>query len=211
MFTGIVKYVGTVVGTRTVAGSMRVSVDLGPLAERLGGGDSVCVSGVCLTLCDLEASTGQFDVVGETLSRTTLGKFHPGLKVNLEPAITLNGALDGHIVQGHIDGVGKVRKVPSAKQGIWWFSAPEDLTGQMIPKGSVAVDGVSLTIVDVEEEGFSVALIPTTLENTTLGDLTRGDGVNIETDVIGKYVQSFLGRKTGGEVTIDQLKRAGFV
>ena len=213
MFTGIIRHVGRVSAVADRGGGRRLSVDLGPLADGLRVGDSVAVSGACLTAAEVSGSQVEFDVVAETLRQTTLGKLSTGSKVNLERALTAGQALDGHLVQGHVDGRATVREVRRGGQWVVTFGAPRELAAQLVSKGSIAVDGVSLTPAEVSAEGFSVALIPTTLAETTLTDLRGGDEVNIELDVIGKYVRAYLQQiaTAGGDgVTLEKLKRAGF-
>lgn len=193
----------------TAAGA-RLTIDLGPLADETAPGDSVAVDGACLTATSLDGADVSFDVVRETLTRTTLGSRKAGSRVNLERALGVGATLDGHIVQGHVDGVATVKAItPDA----WTFAARRELAEQLVPKGSVAVAGVSLTVVDAGADSFSVALIPTTLAETTLGELRVGQAVNIETDVIGKYVMRYLrnlgGARPGG-LTLDALRQAGF-
>ncbi|MBI5723693.1 MAG: riboflavin synthase [Planctomycetes bacterium] len=198
MFTGIIQYVGTVrQANRTPGGGLSLAVDIGPLAEGLSEGQSVAVNGACLTA--VGAGSGgacRFDVVAETVGRTNLGSLRPGGKVNLERSLKLSDALDGHLVQGHVDGMAQVERVEksagTADQWLVSFAAPTSLTDLMVPKGSVAIDGVSLTLVEAAGEKFSVALIPATRQKTTLGGLSAGQAVNIETDVIGKYVLRFM-------------------
>jgi riboflavin synthase len=159
-------------------------------------GESIALNGCCLTVVAVERDCLAFQAGPETLARTNLGDLKAGGAVNLERSLKLGDRLSGHFVTGHIDGVGAL--ADRRDEGDWstcWFSAPRGLTGQMAPKGSVAVDGVSLTLVDVEAERFSVALIPHTLAVTTLGRLRIGDRVNLETDVLAKYVQSALTRR----------------
>ena len=181
MFTGIVREVGRVVefdGSRLVVDA---STDA-------AGGDSVAVDGVCLTV--LEGSRLAFDVVPETLSRTTLGELQPGDRVNIEPALRVGDPLGGHHVQGHVDGVGRVRSTGEPV----WIDAPVEILRYSVEKGSITVDGVSLTIAAVDDDGFAVALIPHTLTATTLGELEPGDAVNLEADVLAKYVEKLLPR-----------------
>jgi riboflavin synthase len=180
MFTGIVREVGRVEsfeGGRLVVAAVRTAA-----AE----GDSVAVAGVCLTAVDGELLA--FDVVEETLARTKLGSLQPGDRVNLEPALRAGEPLGGHIVQGHVDGVGRVR---STGQPVW-IDAPPELLRYCVEKGSITVDGVSLTVVTVDGDGFAVALVRHTLEVTTLGALAAGDAVNLEVDVLAKYVEKLL-------------------
>ena len=179
MFTGIVREVGRVVefdGSRLV-------VDAPTKAE---AGDSVAISGVCLTV--LPGSRLAFDVVPETLSRTTLGGLKPGDRVNIEPVLRVGDPLGGHNVQGHVDGIGHVRGIGEPV----WIDAPPDILRYAIEKGSITVDGVSLTIAALDDAGFAVALIPHTLAETTLGDLQPGAPVNLEADVFAKYVERLL-------------------
>jgi len=193
---------------------VRLVIDLGPLADELADGDSVAVAGVCLTVAGRSGRDVAFDVVAETLARSTLNRLRAGAKVNLERALALGDRLDGHLVQGHVDGVAEVRSVDTAG-GQWQveFSADRNLTDAMVPKGSVAIDGVSLTLVSVADGRFSVALIPTTLAETTLRSLVAGDRVNVEIDVIGKYVRRYLAQIAGspsGGLTLEKLREAGF-
>jgi len=211
MFTGIIRHVGRVKHVRSSAAGKGLRIDLGPLAPGLKVGDSVAVSGACLTATAVEASEAEFDAVGETLAQTTLGSLRAGAKVNLERPLRPTDTLDGHLVQGHVDGLAEVRAIRrSGAQHVVEFSAPV-LTGQMVPKGSVAVDGVSLTLVEVARDSFSVAMIPATLEKTTLSDLAVGSKVNIELDLIGKYVRRYLQQLSGGGgLTLEKLREAGF-
>jgi riboflavin synthase len=213
MFTGIVRHVGRVTKVASAAGRRRLSIDLGPLAEGLALGDSVAVSGACLTATEVAGAVATFDVVAETLDRTTLGRLAAGSAVNLERAMPADGRLEGHIVQGHVDGTAEVVDIRRGDRWEVTFKADRELAGAMVPKGSIAVDGVSLTLVDVDVSSFAVALIATTLAETTLADLAVGRRVNVETDVIGKYVQRYLRQLLageGGSLTLDKLRSAGF-
>jgi len=179
MFTGIVRERGRVVafdGSRLVVAS-------GTEAEI---GDSVAIAGVCLTVAERGSGTLSFDVVAETLDRSTLGGLAGGDEVNVEPALRAGDPLGGHIVQGHVDGVGSLR---GNADGLTWFDAPGDVLRYCVEKGSISVDGTSLTVAALDDAGFAVALVPHTLEATTLGTLEPGDNVNLEADVIGKYVE----------------------
>ena len=211
MFTGIVQHVGSVQAVGSTAAGKRLRIDLGPLAEGLAAGDSVAVSGACLTVAAVSGSAAEFDAVAETLERTTLSELRVGSKVNLERAMHLGDELGGHLVQGHVDGTAEVRAIHRGGRHDVEFAAPGELVDQMLPKGSVAVDGVSLTLVEVGGGGFRVALIPATQTRTTLGELVVGSKVNVETDVIGRYVLRYLGRIVpGGGITMQQLRDAGF-
>lgn len=202
MFTGLVEGRGTVVEITPEEAGVRLTIrapedmqdDTANSICRVG--DSVAVNGCCLTVVATDGPHWSFQAGPETLAKTNLGGLQPGHGVNLERSLPADGRLGGHFVQGHIDGVGEVAEIE--RDGEWvvmWFRVPEELAAQMVPKGSVAVDGVSLTLVEVERDRFSVALIPHTLDVTTLGDRRVGDAVNIETDVLGKYVQKFLSLK----------------
>lgn len=172
---------------------MRLVVRNKEIATKVTLGDSVCVNGCCLTVVDKSGDTFDFQAGSETLSRTNLGKLEPGDRVNLEGSLCVGDQLGGHYVTGHIDGLGLVDE--RDEEGEWakfWFRVPNSLTRQMASKGSVTVDGISLTLVDVESERFSVALIPHTLSETTLGFRQVGDRVNIETDILAKYVEKML-------------------
>jgi riboflavin synthase len=211
MFTGIIRHIGEVRTVERRGSAARLAIDVGPLAQGLGPGDSVAVDGACLTVASLDATMAWFDVVAETLSRTTLGALSSGSRANLERSLRMDSALDGHLVQGHVDGIASLRSVRRGGQELWDFEGPVSLTEQMVSKGSVTLAGVSLTLAEVGEGRFSVALIPTTLEETTLGTLSVGDPVNVETDLIGKYVARYLSRVgQGSGVTLDKLKEAGF-
>jgi len=214
MFTGIIRHVGTIVSASPAGTGRRLVVDLGPLAAGLDEGESVAVSGVCLTAVGVSGAEAAFDVVAETLSRTTLGGLGPGSRVNLERSLRPDQGIDGHIVQGHVDATAAVRSVRRGREHLVEFSAGRELTGLMVPKGSAAIDGVSLTLVEVGESVFSVALVPATLERTTLVRLAEGDRVNVEADIIGKYVLKHLKHSAlpaGTGLTVEKLRESGFV
>jgi riboflavin synthase len=220
MFTGIIRHVGEIVDARATSAGRRLVIDVGPLADGLALGDSVAMSGACLTASAIDGRRAAFDVIAETLEKTTLGGLRRGSHVNLERSLRADQGLDGHIVQGHVDGVATVKAIRAthagaAGQHVIEFTAGQDLTGLMVPKGSVAIDGVSLTLVDVTADAFSVALIPTTLAETTLGGLRPGAKVNVETDIIGRYVAKYLrqlsGGAPGGGLTMEKLRDCGFI
>ena len=189
MFTGIVRDLGTV----EVFDGSRLVVAAPEAAASAAVGDSVAVAGVCLTVVKAAEGRLEFDVVPETLSRTARGRLEPGGAVNLEPSLRVGDRLGGHVVQGHVDAVGRVRSVaPDADGRRLWVDAPESVLGYCIEKGSIAVDGVSLTIAALDDEGFEVALIPHTLAVTTLGRLDPGAEVNLEADVLGKVVERLV-------------------
>ena len=189
MFTGIVREVGTV----AAFDGSRLVVAAAETAEGAAVGDSVAVAGACLTVVDARDGRLSFDVVPETLARTSLGGLEEGGAVNLELSLRVGDRLGGHVVQGHVDAVGRVRSVtPEGDGRRVWIDAPEQVLGYCIEKGSVALDGVSLTVSALDDEGFEVALIPHTLAVTTLGRLEPGDAVNLEADVLGKVVERLV-------------------
>jgi len=193
MFTGLVQSLATVQAMTQEGPGVRLAIEEPTIASRAALGDSIAVSGCCLTVVAMNKSVLAFEAGPETLLRTTLGKLTVGDQVNLETSLCLGDTLGGHLVSGHIDGVGSVdRRQDDADWSTFWIRVPGELTRQMASKGSVAVDGVSLTLVDVEDNRFSVALIPHTLQVTTLGSRQVGDRVNLETDLLAKYVQRQL-------------------
>jgi riboflavin synthase len=193
MFTGLVESLGTVRAMQPVGAGCRLVVEEAAMAPSLQIGQSVAVNGVCLTIVERTSSTFRFEVGPETLRCTNLGQLAAGARVNLERALVVGDRLGGHIVQGHVDGVGQIlSRQPQAEWQLIGFRCPAPLAAQMIPKGSIAVDGVSLTLVDVTADGFSVALIPHTLQVTTLGFKELGATVNLETDLFAKYVWKCL-------------------
>jgi riboflavin synthase len=208
MFTGLVEALGTVRRVDSDGAGRTLLVGVPQFAAELTLGESVAVNGACLTVVAHDAETCRFQAGPETLRRTNLGELTAGDRVNLERSLRLGDRLGGHLVQGHVDGLGRI--ADRQRQGDWemvWFSCAAELTAQMVPKGSVAVDGVSLTLVDVTADRFSVALIPHTLAQTTLGFKLPGAPVNLETDLLAKYVWKCL---RGGGVTVEALRQAGF-
>lgn len=200
MFTGIVEELGEVTALTDLGDSARLTVR-GPLVvEGARHGDSVAVNGVCLTVVEVTGDRFTADVMRETLDRSALGALAPGAPVNLERPMRLDGRLGGHLVQGHVDGTGVIEsRSPSEHWDVVRISLPRDLARYVVPKGSVTVDGVSLTVASVDEGSFTVSLIPTTLELTTLGRKQPGDPVNLEVDVIAKYVERLIGGRATEE------------
>jgi riboflavin synthase len=191
VFTGLVREVGTVVSFED--GRLRVESSIAAAI-----GDSVAIDGVCVTVVDGDRKTLAFDAVPETLARTTIRRLEPGAAVNLEPALRAGDALGGHYVQGHVDGVGRIRSVePEGNGRRVWVDAPPEVLHFCVETGSIAVDGVSLTVADLDGDGFAVALVPHTLTVTTLGDAAAGDEVNLESDVLAKYVEKLVGLRSG--------------
>ncbi len=192
MFTGLVEEVGRV--SRLEQGEMlSLSISAGRAAEDTREGDSVSVNGVCLTVGKADGRTLSFYAMPETLRRTALGELVEGSAVNLERAMAAGSRFGGHIVQGHVDGVGEVLRVrPEGEAVIWEFAAPDSVLRYAVEKGSVCVDGISLTLVSIKEGSFTVSILPQTRANTNLAELGVGDSVNLEADVIGKYVERLL-------------------
>ncbi|HET8603573.1 MAG TPA: riboflavin synthase [Marmoricola sp.] len=193
MFTGIVEELGTVVSLEDQGDAVRLTVE-GPLVTTDSHlGDSIAVNGCCLTVAERDQEQLTFDVMRESLDKTSLGSLVEGARVNLERAVTPTTRLGGHLVQGHVDGTGALlRRTPSEHWEVVEVSLPADLSRYLVAKGSITVDGVSLTVVEVGDESFSVSLIPETLARTTLGSKEPGDAVNLEVDVIAKYVEKML-------------------
>ena len=193
MFTGIVRERGRVAELNGGNEGIRLRIEAPETAARVVVGDSVAISGCCLTVVAVEDGTLSFDAVPETLDRTSLGGLAPGGEVNLESAVRAGEPLGGHVMQGHVDAVGTVRSVEAEGEGKRiWFDAPDSVLRYVVEKGSIAVDGVSLTVAALDGGGFAVALIPHTLAETTLGDFEPGRPVNLEADVLAKYVERLL-------------------
>ncbi|PUA79595.1 riboflavin synthase [Nocardioides currus] len=193
MFTGIVEELGTVAGVEEQGDAIRLSVRAGTVLEGTGLGDSIAVNGCCLTVASTDGDTWTADVMQETLDKTSLHGVAVGDRVNLERAVTVEKRLGGHIVQGHVDGVGEVlRREPSEHWELVEVSIPTGFGRYLVDKGSITVDGVSLTVVEAKDASFTVSLIPETLARTTLGTRKPGDRVNLEFDVIAKHVEKLL-------------------
>ncbi len=210
MFTGIVEEVGSVVSIAARGTGALLEVSTGLPSAEIRVGDSLSVSGACLTVTEMRAGRFFADVSAETMSRTTLRSMKNGARVNLERAMSAAGRLDGHLVYGHVDGTGTVREIRTAGDSrVFHISADLSIMRYVVFKGAVAVDGVSLTISAVHPGGFEVTLIPFTLDRTTFGGIRPGDRVNVETDIVGKYVLRFLELKDPG-ISKDFLKKHGF-
>lgn len=211
MFTGLVEALGTVTELVDDPPACRLEVVVAPdWAVEASVGDSVALNGCCLTVVAITENSLVFKAGPETLARTNLGQLTSGDPINLERPLAANGRLGGHFVQGHVDGVATVTAVD--REGDWvtmWFEVPADLAAQLVSKGSVAVDGVSLTVVEVDDNRFSVALIPHTLDVTTLGIRQPGGQVNLETDILAKYVQKLVGGESLDGVVIGNENSAG--
>lgn len=200
MFTGLVETTGRVVGLER-GGMARLTVSAEGISQDARVGDSVSINGVCLTVNEVRDANLVFYAMPETLRRTALGHLSGGSIVNLERAMSLESRFGGHIVQGHVDGVGRVLDIrEEGGAEIWEFEAPDSVLRYTVEKGSVCVDGISLTVVSVEEGSFTVSILPQTRAATNLRELEAGDRVNLEADVIGKYVERLLGPRLGSNV-----------
>jgi riboflavin synthase len=213
MFTGLIETIGSVRSVRRSSSSMRLTVNLGDLASQCKTCESVSISGVCLTITKIEGTSVDFDISCETLSKTTLGKLQASSKVNIELAMKPTERFGGHFVLGHVDGTAGIEKIDkSGEFADFKFSASSELIDSMVEKGSVAVDGISLTISRLDKSSFNVAVIPQTMKLTTLGVARTGDIVNIETDIIMKAVKKQLEHifQKKDILTAEKLREAGF-
>jgi riboflavin synthase len=196
MFTGIVEELGSVEAVERQGDAVRLTVRADTVLEDVHLGDSIAVNGCCLTVAATDGRTWTADVMQETLDKTSLGALEQGSRVNLERAVTPSTRLGGHIVQGHVDGTASVRRrTPSEHWEVVELDLPRDLSRYLVPKGSITVDGISLTVVEVGADWFSVSLIPETLARTTLGFRQPGDVVNLEVDVVAKYVEKMVSNR----------------
>ncbi|HYA87552.1 MAG TPA: riboflavin synthase [Nitrospirota bacterium] len=212
MFTGIIEELGGVKTLKRDAGTARLTISAATVLDGTVLGDSICVNGVCLTVIDLSKNAFSADVAVETLNVTNLGDLRIGAKVNLERALQLSARIGGHLVSGHVDSVGRIRN--KREEGNGWrisIDAPEAVLRYVIKKGSIAIDGISLTVADVDKSGFSIAMIPHTAKLTTLGFKSAGESVNLEADIIGKYVERLLSGRVEGGVSLELLKRNKFI
>lgn len=217
MFTGIIEEIGTIKWVNNGNNSSRLTVEGNKIFDQIQIGDSVAVNGVCLTVCSLYGRTFEADVMGETISRSSLGILKAGSRVNLERAMAANGRFGGHIVSGHIDGTGRITRFTPDEIATWvQIATSPDVMKYIVEKGSIAIDGISLTVAKVEADNFQVSLIPHTGSETTLLQKKPGDVVNLENDIIGKYVEKLMGfeskqkNKTESSITMDFLSRNGF-
>lgn len=213
MFTGLITDMGVIAAVKKRSGGALLAVRAEKTASSSGIGDSIAVNGVCLTVVTNERGTLSFDLSDETLTRTNLGTLKPGDRVNLEPALRADSRIGGHFVTGHVDAVGHIcSKIRVGDMWKFHIEAPYRLMPYLVEKGSIAVDGVSLTIVDILNETFSFVVIPHTAEKTTLGFKGRGDSVNLEADVLGKYVARLLGKEAETDARIMRnLREGGFL
>lgn len=201
MFTGIVKGTAIVKSISKLKAhglDTRMTVLLGGFSSRLKIGDSVSINGTCLTVTNLKKGSATFEIVKETIDRTTFDQVKEGDSVNVERSLMLKDRLEGHLVLGHVDGVGEIIEVKKSSKGmkLWIKIAQAEMRRHIVPKGSVTIDGISLTVVEVRKDKFSVALVPHTLQRTTIASKSKGNRVNIEYDILSKYVESLLPQKT---------------
>jgi len=214
MFTGIIEEVGRVSAITTTRNQRRVTISCAKILPELKVGDSVSVSGVCLTAVEMSAESFSADLAQETWRRTSFARLKKGALVNLELPMRATGRFDGHVVQGHVDGVGAVISFAPVTDGndyVLVINVPSELTRYVVSKGSLAIEGISLTVAAIEGIEVRVAIIPHTAEITNLSSLKAGDSVNLEVDVVAKYVEKMIGGlKTAGSITVEKLVRAGF-
>lgn len=214
MFTGLIEEKGKVVRVSPGSGGMKLTVEAPKVSDDVKLGDSVAVNGTCLTAVEIAPPMLTFDAVRETVDRTTIGRLRPGDSVNLERPLRAGDRLGGHMVQGHVDGIGVIQDIRKAgTETVFRFEAPPEIMQFIVEKGSITVDGISLTVADIGSEWFSVAVIPHTLENTTLNEKTIGSAVNLETDIIGKYVYKFASKAgvSSDQRLLDRLAENGFM
>jgi riboflavin synthase len=209
MFTGLVETLGSITSLKNIGNGIRLSLQPSTSFE-LNTGDSVSVNGVCLTVTKQDSDVS-FDVSPETMKSTNLGELKVSDKVNLERALRLSDRLGGHIVTGHVDDVGKIiNKKPVGEYTFYTFEAPPEILKYTVKKGSIAIDGISLTVIELDNRSFSVAIIPHTLTATNLGSKGIGDKVNLEVDIMGKYVEKLLGKENSDSGLMELLKEEGF-
>ncbi|WP_297214179.1 MULTISPECIES: riboflavin synthase [Thermodesulfovibrio] len=216
MFTGIIVELGEVYDIKKLGNSAKLNILSEKVIKDASIGDSISVNGVCLTVTEIERKRGiiSFDVSNETLQKTTTGELKKSSPVNLEPALTLNTRIGGHLVSGHVEGIGKIRNIDTIGDYLKIeIEAPQEILKYCIKKGSIAIDGISLTIVEVFSDAFNVVIIPHTAKMTTVGYKKVGDSVNLEPDLIAKYVEKFLSyrEQTADEKIMAKLKKHGFI
>ncbi|MGC8737812.1 MAG: riboflavin synthase [Candidatus Hydrogenedens sp.] len=209
MFTGIIEEIGTIMNIS----SDKITIQANTVLSDIVLGASISVNGVCLTVTEKTNNSFSAQISPETRTKTTLSGLHFQQKVNLERAVPVNGRFGGHIVLGHVDGIGTVSHIVEQGQfSLWYFKVPQNIGKYIVPKGSIAIDGISLTVVDITENIFSVAIIPSTKDNTNLQFLNVGDKVNLETDIIGKYIERLVMPYTSQtKISETYLKEHGFL
>lgn len=216
MFTGIIEEVGIMKSIKRGASSAVITIGAKKVLEDIHLGDSIAMNGVCLTVTSFDSSSYSVDVMHETLNRTNLGQLKSGSRVNLERAMAADGRFGGHIVAGHVDGTGVIASMKPDDNAVWiTINTEPEVLKYIVEKGSITIDGISLTVARVDAKGFAVSVIPHTGNNTTLLEKKAGDTVNLETDIIGKYVEKLLGFRTPepkkeSKITMDFLMEHGF-
>ncbi len=211
MFTGIIEEVGEIKEILKLKDGVQITINSQKVRNLLSIGDSVALDGACQTVTQMDSDSFTVQAVGETIQKTTLGKYSPGQKINLESPLTLNKPLGGHLMQGHVSGTSKI--LQWRKRGENYFleiEIAEDLERYFIPEGSIGVDGISLTIARIQQNRIGISIIPYTVKNTTLSLKKTGDTVNIEIDVIARYVESLLPKNPSGNLTLNKLKQWGY-
>ncbi|MBI4596684.1 MAG: riboflavin synthase [Candidatus Tectomicrobia bacterium] len=218
MFTGIIEEIGSLKARVMSGQGATLTIGAAKVLEDLRLGDSIAIDGACLTVIRFSPSSFDAEASAETLRKTTLGALRMGARLNLERALRLDQRLGGHLVSGHVDGLGIIQKIErEGKSLVFYVNASPDILDYIVQKGSIAIDGISLTINDVDKSGFSVNVIPHTAENTALAEKKTGQAVNLETDMLGKYIEKFMSARFGGggekgrSVDLDLLKRSGFL
>jgi riboflavin synthase len=214
MFTGIIEEVGKVVKIQQRGENRRITIEAATIPKQLGVGNSVAVSGVCLTALDIKPTTFCADLAPETWARTSFSRMHEGARVNLELPMKADGRFGGHIVQGHVDGVGKLIELERiADSENWWLhiEIPSDIEKYTVFKGSISIEGISLTVAKLDRNRCKIAIIPHTVEHTNLGSLKPGDPLNLEADLIAKYVEKMVkGEPVQSSITVEELVSQGF-
>jgi riboflavin synthase len=213
MFTGIIEEVGRVIRVAKRKGAHVLTVSCARLAKQLRKGDSIAVSGVCLTAVEIRPESVGFDLAEETWDRTSFSRIRPGALVNLELPMRPDGRFGGHIVQGHVDGAGKflaLDRIENADDYWLRIEIPPELASYVVPKGSLSIEGISLTVAKIEGAQVTAAIIPHTVAATNLRSLEPGDAVNLEVDVIAKYVEKMMAERTGSAITLEKLIKEGF-
>ncbi|GAA0713928.1 riboflavin synthase [Paraclostridium ghonii] len=216
MFTGIVEEIGIIKSIKSGIKSSKLIISCSKVLEKTEIGDSICTNGVCLTVTNINKDTFEADVMAETIRKSNFKTLNIGSKVNLERALSLNTRLGGHLVSGHIDGIGYITSLKKEDNAVWVsIKTSRDILKYIVYKGSIAIDGISLTVAYVDEDVFKVSIIPHTLQKTILLSKNVGDSVNLECDVIGKYVEKLLGinnlnKKENSSISEDFLKENGF-
>lgn len=212
MFTGIIEEIGTILAIKKGTRSAVLTVKAEKIMKDIHIGDSIAVNGVCLTVISFENGQFDADIMPETLNRSSLGQLKSGSHVNLERAMAADGRFGGHIVAGHIDGTGTIHEIKKDDNAVWYtINAEDKIMRYIIEKGSVAIDGISLTVAQTFKNYFKVSIIPHTMQKTVLEEKKKGEIVNLENDCVGKYVEHLLGleKKTGG-ITVNFLRENGF-